>query len=97
MLNSHCRSRLVHKTRHLIPHGTHVFEVDVFGGKLSGLIIAEVKLKDENETVALPPWLGEEISGDPRFGNFALAQLEALSEMASSSNNQEVALGEAGF
>lgn len=77
MLECYCASRLIRKTRYLIPHRDHVFEVDVFEGKLAGLVIAEVELTSEAQPVDLPPWIGGEVTGDSRFGNFSLAQMDS--------------------
>lgn len=77
MLQTYCSPWLVHKTRYRIPHGRHLFEVDIFAGKLAGLAIAEVELQSESEPVELPPWVGREITADRRFGNFSLARMEA--------------------
>jgi adenylate cyclase len=37
------------------------------------LIIAEVELSSPEEEVALPPWVGTEVTGDPRYYNSNLA------------------------
>ena len=42
---------------------------DEFGGENRGLITAEVELKDEHQVVTLPGWVGQEITGDPRYFN----------------------------
>jgi adenylate cyclase len=63
------------KVRHLVPHEGRIWEVDVFEGALSGLVTAEVELSDASERVALPPWLGREVTGDTRYAN---ANLDAL-------------------
>ena len=76
MLEHHCAGRIVCKTRYLVDHAPHVFEIDVFEGRHSGLIIAEVELAHEETTVILPDWLGAEITHDDRYSNFSLAQLE---------------------
>lgn len=76
MLDSYCGPGLIRKTRYRVPHGRHVFEVDVFEGKLAGLVIAEVELRSETEEVDLPPWIGVEVTYDRRFGNFSLARRE---------------------
>lgn len=77
MLDRHCSSGLISKTRHLIPHGNEVLEIDVFDGKLAGLVIAEVAADFPSEALDPPPWLGPEVTGDPCFGDFALAHAEA--------------------
>lgn len=61
------------KTRYLERCGDHVFEVDVFEGANVGLIIAEVELAAADEAIARPPWLGAEVTADPRYFNSALA------------------------
>jgi CYTH domain-containing protein len=46
-----------------------LWEVDEFLGKNKGLVIAEIELESENQPIKLPPWAGEEITGDARFYN----------------------------
>ena len=65
----------VEKTRYRVPHEGAVWEVDVFRGANKGLMVAEIELAEESETVALPDWVGEEVSADPRYRNSRLAQL----------------------
>jgi CYTH domain-containing protein len=43
--------------------------VDQFAGENEGLIVAEIELDDENQTFRLPEWIGEEVTGDPRYYN----------------------------
>jgi CYTH domain-containing protein len=76
ILSRHCGNRLVQKTRYCVGFADLMFEVDVFGGKHAGLVIAEVELHSENQPITLPPWVSIEVSSDPRYGNFALAQFE---------------------
>lgn len=56
------------------------WEIDVFRGKLEGLVIAEVELQSEDEPLPAPPrgvTLLREITGEGRFTNQCLAQLSA--------------------
>lgn len=62
------------KTRHLLRHEGHEWSVDVFGGALSGLILAEIELTDPDESFAKPDWLGAEVTHDLRYRNAALAE-----------------------
>jgi CYTH domain-containing protein len=64
----------ISKTRYEVPRGGHVWEVDVYGGTLDGLVVAEVEMKGEDEKPELPSWLGRELTGDRRFSNQALAE-----------------------
>ncbi len=63
---------VIEKLRHLVPHGDLTFEVDVFSGENDGLIIAEIELHDEHQEIALPDWIGAEITGQSQYYNSAL-------------------------
>ncbi len=69
-----CEPGVIDKVRHIIRVGEHIFEVDFFMGDNEGLVLAEVELQSENEAFLRPEWLGEEVTGDPRYYNAALAQ-----------------------
>ena len=64
---------VIEKTRHLVPFGDHTFEVDVFAGALSGLMLCEVELGRADETLVLPGWVGREVTGRPEYYNAHLA------------------------
>lgn len=66
---------VIEKTRYEVPFGGHVWEVDCFEGALSGLTVAEVELSEASERVELPPFVGEEVTGNPRYYNSSLAGL----------------------
>lgn len=52
----------------------HIWELDIFQGKLHGLAIAEVELLDEHEKYLKPVWLsGPNITNLPDFSNASLA------------------------
>lgn len=67
-----CLPGRVIKTRYIVPSGRNKFEVDVFHDKNEGLIIAEIELESENEIFEKPEWLGDEVTGDPRYYNSML-------------------------
>ena len=50
------------------------WEIDEFHGDNAGLVVAEIELENEEQTFAKPPWLGEEVSQDPRYLNINLSQ-----------------------
>lgn len=60
---------IIEKIRYKIPVGNYVWEIDEFFGDNAGLIVAEIELPDENATFDKPDWIGEEVSGDPRYFN----------------------------
>jgi adenylate cyclase len=47
------------------------FDLDHFRER--DLWLAEIELSDERERFERPPWLGEEVTGDPRYANSRLA------------------------
>ena len=73
MLEELCLHPLIEKTRYRIPYGDLVWEVDEFSGDNEGLIVAEVELGHEDQEISLPEWIGEEVSGDPRYFNSNLS------------------------
>jgi len=75
MLETLCEQPVLVKTRFLVPYGDHLWELDIFEGDNAGLEIAEVELKHINEKLALPDWVGQEVSDDPRYyNNYLLKQ-----------------------
>ncbi|MGO4563465.1 CYTH domain-containing protein [Rhizobium sp. 2YAF20] len=64
---------IIRKTRHVVPFKGFTWEVDVFEGAHAGLIIAEVEMDDESDKPELPDWVGEEVTGQYRYSNQALA------------------------
>jgi len=77
MLDTLCTGRRIAKTRHDVPHGDLLWEVDVFEGALAGLVIAEVELPAPDHSVSLPDWAGREITGEARYANAVLASADA--------------------
>lgn len=71
----HTEGRRVVKRRHEIPHGPHIIELDVFGGSLEGLLIAEVEFDsvDRAREFDPPEWFEEEVTDDARYQNRSLA------------------------
>ncbi len=74
MLENLCQQPVIDKTRYRLRAGDHVWEIDEFHGVNDGLIVAEIELQDENEPFDKPEWLGEEVSGDPRYFNANLIE-----------------------
>jgi adenylate cyclase len=73
MLATLC-GRRVAKTRYLVPHAGHVWEVDEFEGDNAGLVVAEIELGRVDEPFELPAWLGQEVTDEARYYNHALAE-----------------------
>ncbi len=74
MLDTLCDRPLIEKTRYKILHEGILWEVDEFSGENQGLIVAEVELTDPDRAFALPDWIGQEVSDDPRYFNSNLVK-----------------------
>ncbi|WP_395061000.1 CYTH domain-containing protein [Flavobacterium sp.] len=64
-----CEKGVIEKTRYEVKSGNHTIEIDVFHEDNSGLIIAEIELENEDETILKPKWLGEEVTNDSKYYN----------------------------
>jgi CYTH domain-containing protein len=66
--------KVLSKIRYEIKFENHLWEVDVFEGKLDGLIIAEIELKSEDESFITPTWVGMEVTNDSSYLNARLIE-----------------------
>ena len=71
----HTDGHRIEKVRHAIPWGGHVIELDVFGGDLDGLVLAEVEFDSAaaDDDFRPPTWFGREVTDDGRYTNASLA------------------------
>ena len=67
LLAHHCLRAGLAKTRYFVPHGGRMWQVDVYTGILAGVVLAEVELHSETTDLALPSWVGREVTGDPAY------------------------------
>lgn len=63
----------VSKVRYKVLYEGKIWEVDEFLEDNAGLFIAEIELGAEVETFSLPPWAGEEVTGQKKYYNSSLA------------------------
>lgn len=69
-----CEPGVIDKMRFEVKVGKHIFEIDEFYGDNTGLIVAEVELKSENENFEKPKWLGTEVTGQSKYYNSNLSK-----------------------
>lgn len=69
-----CGGHGLEKRRWLVPYGGHTWEVDEYGGRHAGLVVAEIELPSEDVTFDMPPFVGEEVTGRPEYYNSVLAK-----------------------
>ena len=72
MLDKLCDFAAVSKTRHLVSQGDLTWEIDEFHDASAGLVVAEIELPSADHPFDKPDWLGEEVSDDKRYTNYAL-------------------------
>ena len=70
---------VVEKTRWIARHDGLTWEIDVFEGALSGLVMAELETEDDIPDDRLPGWVGREVTGIEAYYNAVLA-LKGLPE-----------------
>jgi adenylate cyclase len=73
MLDLFCL-RTVKKKRYKVKYAGQTWEIDVFEQDNNGLVIAEIELNHADEEFIHPPWLGDEVSSQPRYYNTELAK-----------------------
>jgi adenylate cyclase len=74
MLDTLCERPLIEKRRYKINYRGLTWEVDAFLGENEGLVLAEVELESEDQTVERPPWIGQDVTDDPRYFNVNLVR-----------------------
>lgn len=69
LLDDLAEKPLIEKKRYKIRQGEFTWEIDEFFGDNQGLIVAEIELTSEDQQFGKPDWIGEEVTGDPRYFN----------------------------
>lgn len=74
-LKGKIEGRLIEKRRYILPFEKYKIELDIFKGKLEGLIYAEVEFpsKEEAENFSAPEWFNRELTEEPGNSNADLA------------------------
>lgn len=74
MLETLCEKPLIAKIRHDVVYNNKKWEIDEFQRENAGLIVAEIELESVDEEIALPDWVGKEVSDDTRYYNVCLVK-----------------------
>jgi adenylate cyclase len=74
MLDQLCQGPLIEKIRHEVHIEGFIWEIDEFLGENTGLVVAEIELKNEDQEFPKPDWLGQEVSQDARYLNANLVR-----------------------
>jgi adenylate cyclase len=73
MIETLCLDSAIEKTRYRVEYAGDVWEIDEFSGANAGLVVAEIELDSADQPFATPPWLGPEVTDDPRYTNARLS------------------------
>ena len=74
MLDDLAEKPLIEKLRYKISYAGLIWEIDEFLGDNAGLIVAEVELDSETQTISKPDWLGTEVTDDACYFNSNLVR-----------------------
>jgi len=69
MLDELCEKPIIEKNRYKIDFAGFIWEVDEFFRENRGLIVAEIELESEGQPFEKPEWIGDEVTGDPKYFN----------------------------
>lgn len=61
--------------RHVVLHAGQFWMVDAYQGRLAGIVVAEIKMRQGSGDLDLPPWIGREVTDDARFSRSGLQSL----------------------
>ncbi len=68
-----CHESIIEKIRYHVEFAGFTWEIDVFSGANSGLVVAEIELSEIDQDFPRPAWLGREVSDEIRYYNSHLA------------------------
>ncbi len=74
LLQDLCEQPKIEKTRYIVKHQDHKWEIDVFTGDNKGLVVAEIELQSEDEKFFRPEWVGDEVSDQVKYYNVNLVK-----------------------
>jgi CYTH domain-containing protein len=69
LLDELCEKPIIEKNRYKVEYRGFTWEIDEFFGENEGLVVAEIELESEDQLFDKPDWVGEEVTGDPRYFN----------------------------
>lgn len=64
-----CEGSVISKTRYYVDYEGMCWEIDEFHGANEGLVLAEIELTASEQGYSLPPFVGEDVTGNPMYYN----------------------------
>ena len=69
LLIEKCQPPVLEKERYIVPYKGFVWEIDEFKRELSGITLAEIELPSSDTHYDIPAFIGQNVTGDPRYYN----------------------------
>ena len=69
ILNTLCIKPIIEKYRYIVNYAGNSWEIDEFKGALQGLVIAEIEIPSSEYNYDIPPFIGKNVTNDPRYYN----------------------------
>ena len=63
----------IEKNRHIFTYDNLKWDIDEFKGNNAGLVVAEIELDNEKQSIKLPKWINREVTNQNKYYNFNLA------------------------
>lgn len=79
----------IDKTRYIVNSNGWTWEIDVFHGKHSGLIVAEIEMPSADCNPPIPDFIGEEVTNDSRYYNSMLSLNPGIPDRKSPNQQSE--------
>lgn len=80
-----CQTGIIEKTRYWVQAPEFIivkdikkhlmWEIDIFHGENEGLVVAEIEVPWKDFTITMPPWIGAEVTEDPRYLNTYISKI----------------------
>ena len=80
IMRTMCTAHILDKARYFVADRGATWSVDVYGGLLEGIVIAEIEFARPDQHVDLPGWVDREITEDPRYRKINL-EAQRLSDV----------------
>lgn len=77
-----CAENHILKRRYPIPYQGYTWEIDVFDGPHTGLVLCEVEMQSADENPPRPDFIGREVTSEKAYRNVTLARSRKLPEIS---------------
>jgi adenylate cyclase len=76
-----CAENHILKRRYPLPYQGYTWEIDVFDGLHTGLVLCEVEMQSADENPPRPDFIGREVTSEKAYRNVTLARSQKIPEI----------------